>query len=138
MNLMGLVFIIGSSLAFVMGGKPVAGGFFLSYEVISRTVNFTPIAMFQIGDAGDEGRLNGLTLGGLVVMNNHNPALQRYELQHVYGWAHYGLEYGLRILAQPCDFDPAAGWAHGCNSWLQRAVDVQSLPMNHFAFSVRF
>ena len=138
MNLMGLIFIIGSSLALLMGGKPVAGGFFLSYEVISRTANFTPIAMFQIGNAGSEGWLGGLTLGSVIVMNNQIPVLQRYELQHVRGWAHFGLEYGLRVLAQPCDYDPAASWARGCNSWLERGVDISTLSHRFYGFSVRF
>ena len=65
--------------------------------------------------------------------------LLRYELGHRPGWAHFGVEYIPRVLAEPCKYDPAYPWQGGrCPSRFTRPAEVAALPPLHYTASWTF
>ena len=63
-----------------------------------------------------------LTLGSTIIYmpNDHyggiyaTSSMRKYELEHVKNWAHFGLGYALKVLAEPCLYDPRGPWS--CDS----------------------
>lgn len=131
----GLLGLAALAVGLLAGGQVVGSGFLLSAQLPLQpgpaSLYLTPVAVVRVSDGPlhDRWWAHGLTLGGTVVYGDPNPPhlglprpgleemrreIERYELGHLEGWAHYGLEYMLRVLAEPCVYDPKAGWATHC------------------------
>lgn len=155
-TLTGALQILFTALVMFSGGKLEHYGMSLSYNLQENRLHITPILVFDVSKTwmGNTTVCQygcGVNIAGTSV---YKPAVYRgnllysvdtmirYELGHTAGWNHFGLEYGLRIFSNPCDYDPGAMWANcGAKNNLERLtrnVNPSSLLPTTGSFSIRF
>ncbi|ADH63779.1 hypothetical protein Mesil_1904 [Allomeiothermus silvanus DSM 9946] len=131
---LGLVALI---VGWVAGGQVVGGGISVSASVLLTAapvhIYVTPITVWRLTHNQLVERLwgTGFTLGGTVVyvdprppatqmperdINSLRTMIEQYELGHILGWRHYGLEYLHQIAHEACRYDPKALWAVHCRN----------------------
>ena len=124
---LGLLSLAALGLALLSGGQLVGYGFSLAFDLTGVEVYLTPITIWRVEHSPGRA-LVGFNLAGTAVyfepatwrsmptdaLRTLRAEVERYELGHVQGWKHFGLGYLVRVLVEPCTFDPKAGWAGHC------------------------
>jgi len=64
--------------------------------------------------------------------------LKQYEMEHQYGYNHFGVEYPLRAFADPARYDPGVALLFGTpvRSYFTREEPLTGLPRKHYNFSI--
>jgi hypothetical protein len=128
---LGWLTLLALGAALTLGGQASLGGFgaFLSVGPESATLGFTPTVVAHVATY-DQNLQGGITLGGTIVVSSPKSAtdclprcqqvgrwlegwrqdILEYELGHLQGWSHYGLEYALKAIAENCRYDPRMPW----------------------------
>lgn len=104
-------------LGILFGGTAQLVGFQLGANLEAQHLWLTPLVVVHLEAPPLSG--SALTLGStlLIAPGEHKSGIHetgnvlRYELGHVNGWMRYGLGYGIKVLAEPCQHDPRAIWA---------------------------
>ena len=142
MTVLGFLTAFVATLGILAGGVPIAGGFRLSYDIGARELFVMPIIVLHFAgnpNANENPAVATATaLGGTILTDSNHSRIILYELGHVSGWMHFGLQYPLYALSDACAYDPSAFWAAGCGVKFIRTVNPATLEPRHYAFSIRF